>query len=85
MGLDLSMEEMGKYGNLEDYISIRTEMSSFLMNLHLSRDAGSPENTAHYIYMALENLDNFNREIQTSFENEELLRLGMVYEKIRST
>jgi len=84
MGLDLSMEDMNKYGNLEDFINIRKEMSSFLMNLHLSRNAGSAENTAHHIYLALENLDNINREIQTSFENEELIRLGMVLEKIRS-
>ena len=84
LGLELSMEEMNKYGNLEDFINIRTEMSSFLMNLHLSCNAGSAENTTHFLYMALENLDNVDREIQTSFENEELLRIGMVHEKIRS-
>ncbi len=83
-GLDFSIEEMRKYDASQGIIRIREEISGFLLNLHLSNMAGSAVKRIHFLFSALTHLDNMEKEIRISAENEEILKLEMVHEKIRS-
>ena len=83
-GLDFSMEEMKKYGKDPGFLKIREEISRFLLNMNQSNMAESEEQEIQYLFMALVHLDNLDREIRISGENEEIIRLEMIHEKIRS-
>ena len=83
-GIQFSMEGMGKYGNITRYKNIRKEMGGLLFDLQRSCSTGSAEKQVHYLFLALRHLDNLEMEIRLSSENEELIRLELVQEKIRS-
>ena len=83
-GMDFSREEMKRYGEDPGFMKIRAEMSRFLLNLNQSNAAGSAEMQIHHLFVALVHLDNLDREIIISGENEEIIRLEMIHEKIRS-
>ena len=83
-GMDFSMEEMKRYGEDPGFMKIRVEMSRFLLNLNQSNAAESAELQIHHLFVALVHLDNLDREIRISRENEEIIRLEMIHEKIRS-
>ena len=83
-GLDFSMEGMQKYGDASRFLKIRDEMSRFLINLNQSHIAKSTGQQIHFLFMAQIHLENLDREIRISTENEEIIRLEMIHEKIRS-
>ena len=83
-GMDFSMEEIQKYGDATRFMKIRDEMSRFLINLNQSHIAKSTGQQIHFLFMAQIHLENLDREIRISTENEEIIRLEIIHEKIRS-
>ena len=83
-GINLSLEGMRKYGNAPKFQNIRKEMGGFLFDLQRSRSTESAEEQVHYLFLALLHLDKLEQEIRTSAENEEIIKLEMVMDKIRS-
>ena len=66
------------------FMKIRDEMSRFLINLNQSHIAKSTGQQIHFLFMAQIHLENLDREIRISTENEEIIRLEIIHEKIRS-
>lgn len=83
-GIYLSLEGMQRYSNMPGFQGIRTEMSGFLFDLQRSRNSGSVKKQVHFLFLALLHLDNLEREIRISSENEEIIRLELIFDKIRS-
>lgn len=83
-GLDFSMEGIRKYGNVPGFQKIRNEMGGFLFDLQRSRNSGSVEKQVHFLFLALLHLDNLEQEMRMSSENEEIIRLELIFDKIRS-
>ena len=83
-GLDLSMETIQEYQDYPRFIRIREEMNKFLLNLNQSNVSDCAGQQIHYLFIALLHLDNIDKEIKTSEVNEEIIRLEMIHEKIRS-
>ncbi len=82
--VNFSMDESAKYGNTPVFLNIREEMNRFLLNLNQSHSAKSAGQQIHFLFVALNHLDNLDREIRISTENEEITRLEMIHDKIRS-
>ncbi len=83
-GLNLSMETIQEYQDYPRFIRIREEMNKFLLNLNQSNVSDCAGQQIHYLFIALLHLDNIDKEIKTSEVNEEIIRLEMIHEKIRS-
>jgi len=82
-GLMFVMEEMNGCAG-RGILEIRKEMTRFLLNLNQSQLAKSENSRIHYLHMALIHLENMDREIRISAENEEMIRFEMIHDKIRS-
>ena len=80
-GLGNSVEETS---DINSFLLIRKEMSHFLLNLNHSSCADGAEQQIHFLFMALEHLDNVDKEIRISEAGEELVRLEKIHDKIRS-
>jgi len=80
-GLGNSVKETGDFTS---FLQIQREMSHFLLNLNHSNCADGAGQQIHFLFMALEHLDNVDKEIRISGAGEELIRLEKVHEKIRS-
>ena len=83
-GIHLSLEGMKKYGNAAKFQNIRKEMGGLLFDLQRSRSTVAADEQVHYLFLALMHLDNLEQEIRMSSENEEIIRLELIYDKIRS-
>ena len=83
-GLDFSLEGMNQYANYNGFQKIREEMNQFILKLGQCHMADTKRQQIHYLFIALVHLDNLDREIRASNESEELIRLEMIHEKIRS-
>jgi hypothetical protein len=59
-------------------------LSNFVINLILSQKAAIVEHQVHYLYLALVDLDSFEMKIIISNVDEEISRLAMIPDQIRS-
>jgi len=80
--LDTSMVQT--YDDLSKFLKIRTEMNWFLMNLTYSRQTTIKGQQIHYLFVALEHLNNVEKEIRVSDVDEQIIRLERIFDKIRS-
>ena len=80
-GLGNAVEETSDFNS---FLRIRKEMSHFLLNLNHSSCADGVEQQIHFLFMALEHLENVDKEIRISTAGEELIRLEKVHDKIRN-
>ena len=80
--LDTSMVKA--YDDLSKFLKIRAEMNMFLMNLTYSHRTESKAKQIHYLFVALEYLNNVEKEIRVSDVDEEIIRLERILDKIRS-
>jgi hypothetical protein len=80
--LDRSM--VRTYDDGSNFLKIRIEMNGFLMNLARSHRTAWTDQQVHYLFVALEHLDNVEKEIRLSDVDEEIIRLDRILEKIRS-
>ncbi len=80
--LDTSM--VGTYDDLSKFLKIRSEMNRLLMNLTYSHQTELKAQQIHYLFVALEHLNNVEKEICVSDVDEEIIRLERILDKIRS-
>ncbi len=80
-GLGKSVEETGDFSS---FLIIRRELNQFLINLNHSRSAEGEGKQIHFLFLALEHLDNVDKEIRISGAGEELINLERIHDKIRS-
>jgi hypothetical protein len=80
--LDTSMVQT--YDDLSKFLKIRTEMNWFLMNLTYSQQTAIKGQQIHYLFVALEHLNNVEKEIRVSDVDEHIVRLERIFDKIRS-
>lgn len=59
-------------------------MNWFLMNLNYSQEAKIKGQQIHYLFVALEHLNNVEKEIHISDVDEQIIRLERIFDKIRS-
>ena len=70
--------------NLPELLKIREELKRFLMNLTSSHLTKLNTQRVHYLFVALEHLNNVENEIRVSNIHEEIIRLERIIDKIRS-
>ena len=80
--LDTSMVQT--YDDLSKFLKIRTEMNWFLINLTYSQQTTIKSQQIHYLFVALEHLNNVEKEIRVSDVDEQIIRLERIFDKIRS-
>ena len=80
--LDTSM--VRTYDDSSKFLKIRDEMNRLLMNLTYSRRTEFRAQRKHYLFMALEHLNNVEKEILISEVDEEVIRFERILDKIRS-
>lgn len=80
--LDTSM--VRAHDDLSEFKKIRYEMDRFLINLTCSHLTKLEAQQVHYLFVALEHLNNVENEIRVSDVDEEIIRLEQILDKIRS-
>jgi hypothetical protein len=79
-GLGDSVEENTDFSS---FLRIRRELNHFLLNLNHSNCAEGAGQQIHFLFMALQHLDNVEKEIRISVAGEELINLERIHDKIR--
>ena len=82
--LGLTVEETGEAGDFSSFLRIRRELNHFLLNLNLSNGAEEAGQRIHFLFVALEHLENVNKEIRINGGGQEMINLEKIHEKIRS-
>lgn len=80
--LDKSM--LRTYDVFSNFVKIRDEMNRCLLNLGYSQQTALKKQQIHYLYMALEHLENVEEEIRVSDGDEAIIRLERILDKILS-
>jgi hypothetical protein len=83
-GLGVSVEEAGTDDDFRDFLNIRRELNQFLINLNFSNRAECAGQQVHFLFLALGNLDNLEREIRISRLDERCIDMGRIHDKIKS-
>lgn len=83
-GLGRNVEESPETGDFSGFLRIRRELNQFLINLNHSNHADSAGHQVHFLFVALEHLDNIDKEIRISGADPEMISLEKIHEKIRS-
>jgi hypothetical protein len=66
------------------FLRIRQEMSHFLLNLNNSSLAEGRGQQIHFLFLALQHLDNIDREIRICGVNEAVCSTERIHDRIRS-
>ncbi len=82
-GLSASVQEPGTTTDFAGFLRIRRELNHFLLNLNYSQHAEGAGQQVHYLFMALDHLDNLDREIRIAGMEETLINLERIHVKIR--
>jgi hypothetical protein len=82
--LGSSVREAGGGVDFAGFLRIRRELNHFLLNLSHSSGAEGTGQQIHFLFLALDNLENIDREIRVSFTDEGMLCLEKVQDRIRS-
>ena len=80
-GLHTSVEEAS---DLQDFLRIRRELSHFLLNLNYCYRSDAAGQQIHFLFMALEHLENVDKEIRVAGADQEIIPQKKIHEKIRS-
>lgn len=80
-GLHASVEEASDF---QSYLRIRRELSHFLLNLNYCYRSDGRGQQIHFLFLALDHLDNIDREIRITGADQEIISLEKIHEKIRS-
>jgi len=80
-GIGTNIEESGDFTS---FLQIRMELNQFLLSLNYSNHAEGAGQQIHFLFLALEHLDNVDREIRISNADPELINLERIHTKIRS-
>lgn len=81
VGLSTAAEEAGDFSS---FIRIRRELNHFLLSLNYSNQATGIGQQIHFLYLALDHLENMEREIRISPVDENVLHMAKIQDKIQS-
>ena len=82
--LGITVEETGEAGNFSSFLRVRKELNHFLLNLNQSNWAEGPGQQIHFLFVALEHLENVDKEIRITPANQEMINTEKIHQKIRS-
>ena len=82
--LGITVQETGEPGNFLSFLRIRRELNHFLLNLNHSNSAEGAGQQIHFLFVALEHLENVDKEIRITTTNQEMINTERIHEKIRS-
>ena len=82
--LGANVEETAGAGNFSSFLRIRKELNHFLINLNHSNRAEGAGQQIHFLFMALDHLENVDKEIRISGTDQDLISLEMIHDKIKS-
>ena len=82
--LGARVEEAGGRDDFTCFLRIRRELNHFLLYLNYSNRAEGTGQQIHFLFVAMEHLDNVEKEIRISEVNEDVIRLDRIHDKIRS-
>jgi hypothetical protein len=77
-------EEYPAGDDFQNFLRIRRELNHFLLSLNQSDRADGTGQQVHFLFMALEHLDNVDRELRITGTVHELKQPERVHDKIRS-
>ncbi len=80
-GLEESIESTGDFPN---FLSLRRELNQFLLSLNYSNRADGAGQQIHFLFLALEHLENVDREIRIYSKSEDMISQERIHDKIRS-
>ena len=80
-GIGNTVEETG---NFTSFLRIRKELNHFLLSLNYSNHAEGAGQQIHFLFLALEHLDNVDREIRISNADPGLINQDRIHAKIRT-
>jgi hypothetical protein len=82
--LGSNVEETAGTGDFSSFLRIRRELNHFLLNLNHSNRADGAGQQIHFLFVALDHLENVDKEIRISGADQDTIRLEKIHEKIRS-
>jgi len=82
--LGITVEENGGADNFSSFLRIRRELTHFLLNLNHSNGAEGAGQQIHFLFVALEHLENMDKEIRITGTDPEMINTVKIHEKIRS-
>jgi hypothetical protein len=82
-GLAAGVEEQPGAGDFACFLKIRRELNHFLVSLNECNRAENVGLQVHFLFMALEHLENVDREIRIIIDGE-MASAEKIHEKIRS-
>lgn len=71
-------------GDFNSFLKIRRELNHFLLNLNQSSQSNAAGQQIHFLFVALEHLDNVDKEIRLADVPQEMISLERIHDKIRS-
>jgi hypothetical protein len=80
-GLHTCVEEAS---DMQGFLRIRRELSHFLLNLNYCYRSDGTGQQIHFLFMALEHLENVDKEIRITGSDQEIISQKRIHEKIRS-
>lgn len=83
-GLGTAVEETSGATDFSHFLRIRRELNEFLLSLNQSTRAEGAGQQIHFLFVALEHLDNVDKEIRISGAAQEMISMEKVHAKIRS-
>ncbi len=83
-GLGATVEETADTTDFPRFLMIRRELNHFLLNLNYSNRAEGAGQQIHFLFLALEHLENVDKEIRITGASQEMMSQERIHDKIRS-
>lgn len=79
-----AVEETSDPDDFTHFLRVRKELNHFLLNLNHSSRADGTGQQIHFLFMALEHLENVDKEIRINGVSVEMVSTERIHDKIRS-
>ena len=83
-GLGAAVEETAEADDFSSFLMIRRDLNHFLLNLNYSNRSEGAGQQIHFLFVALEHLDNVDKEIRITGASQEMISQQRIHDKIRS-
>lgn len=82
--LGVTVQETAETSDFTSFLRVRQELNHFLLNLNHSNQADGAGQQIHFLFVALEHLENVDKEIRITETSQEMINTERIHEKIRS-
>jgi hypothetical protein len=82
--LNSGVEDSTGRSDFTSFLRIRMELNQFLLNLNYCNVAEGTGQQIHFLFIALNHLENVDKEIRISGADQDIIRLEKIHEKIQS-